>query len=450
MINILISEDDPLIQQVLKSLLEPNEISLFTTLEELLEKANPKFNPDLILVDLCHAGDPKGERSVAAIPELKRRYPCSEIVVQSGIQDIAIMRTCLEYGARKFILKDHISDEIPLLIERLKQEKLWREHVESLMIGKSPAMRDLKRDLLLLKTRGTAFDILVEGETGSGKELCARALHQPIKSNFVEVNAGAIPEDLFEMSFFGADKGSYTGAQQTRDGYFAEANGGTLFIDEIQNLSWKNQAKLLRVLETRTFQRVGSAQNQRFTGRIIFATNIHLREKVSQGIFREDLYYRIAQVKLPVPPLRLRREDIPLLAQSFLKTECQSPMKFTDRALAYLQESYDWPGNVRELRGLIRHFALKHPLPLIDVEDVDRALGDQWNNWTKDAVKTENSDGGFQIAWDKDFDDNIKTLEKFLLKKSLEKYGSREAREKLNISRSRFYDKLKEFELISD
>jgi DNA-binding NtrC family response regulator len=448
MINILISEDDSLIQEVLKALLAPNKVTIFNNLSELLEKSGTA-SADLLLIDLCHAADPKGTQSLASIPELKRKYPCAEIVVQSGVQDISIMRSCLEYGARKFILKDHLADEIPLLVERLKQEKVWKEAIDKIMIGESQAMKDLKRDILLLKSRGTGFDVLVEGETGSGKELCARALHQPTNSHFVEVNAGAIPEDLFEMSFFGADKGAYTGAQQVRDGFFAEANGGTLFIDEIQNLSYSNQAKLLRVLETRQFQRVGSAQNQKFTGRIIFASNIHLREKVAKNQFREDLYYRISQVRVYSPPLRLRRSDIPSIANSFLKNEAQSPMKFTEKALDYLQQSYDWPGNVRELKGLVKQFALKHPLPLIDVLDIEKALHEQWSDWTKKA-QSEVAPDQFQISWEQNFDENIKTLEKFLLKKSLEKWGSKDAREKLNVSRSRFYDKLKEYQLISD
>jgi DNA-binding NtrC family response regulator len=251
------------------------------------------------------------------------------------------------------------------------------------------------------------------------------------------------------MSFFGAEKGAYTGATQARSGYFSDAQNGTLFIDEVQNLSWSNQAKLLRVLESRSYQRLGSSQNLSFKGRIIFATNIHLHQKVQEGHFREDLYYRISQVKLHVPPLRLRREDIPQLANSFLKSELKNPLRFTDKALLYLQDSYDWPGNVRELRGLIKDLAYKHPLPLIDALDIEQALNGKWASWTEEA-KNKASPESFQINWQEDFDTNIKTLEKYLLKIGLDKWGSRETREKFKISRSRFYDKLKEYKLISD
>jgi len=307
-------------------------------------------------------------------------------------------------------------------------------------------MQQLKRDLLDLRFQ-TSVDVLIEGETGSGKELCARALHSG--GPFVAVNMSAVPAELFESEFFGAEKGAYSGSVQSRSGHFEAAGAGTLFLDEIQSLSLAHQAKLLRVLETRSFARVGSSQERPFRARIVSASNQRLREAVAKGNFREDLYYRLAPLALQVPPLRLRYKDITLLAKSFVRDFDESRSKsFTEVGLRYLEHGYDWPGNVRELRGLVRNLCIKSPIPKLDEPEI-RALLEGAEDTGSHVPAAAHSEGpGFQINWSASFDENVETLEKHLLTETLKKLKSVDARERLKLARSRYYEKVKQYGLL--
>jgi two-component system response regulator AtoC len=246
-----------------------------------------------------------------------------------------------------------------------------RENITSFhgMLGNAPAMARLRE--LISKVADSSSPVLVEGESGTGKEMVSRALHfesHRAKAPFIVVNCGALPEQLMESELFGYEKGAFTGAATTKPGLVEMADGGSLFLDEIGELPVGLQAKLLRFLESGEFRRVGDTRLRWVQTRIIAATNRNLRQEVEQGNFREDLFYRLEVVKIQVPPLRERREDIPLLAHFFLKRK-HPDKEFTPEALKAL-ENHNFPGNVRELANLVERGALLSDGELIRGEDM--------------------------------------------------------------------------------
>ncbi len=463
-LRILVIEDDSLVVQTFSRLLANEHFKIFPDLGKFFLSPVSAESWDLILLDLRNPTDPTGKETIAKISSLKTRYPDAELVVQSGIGDVETMRTAVKNGASRFLLKDHLVDEIPALIGWQKEYKKQREILDKTLQGESEVIQRLKRDLLCLRFENQ-MNVLVEGETGTGKELCARALHS--SGPFVGVNVSAIPTELFEAEFFGAEKGAYTGSNQSRMGSFETAGDGVLFLDEIQSLALVQQAKLLRVLETRTFSRVGSQTERPLRARIISASNQNLKELVARGKFREDLYFRLAPLSIQVPPLRIRGKDVSTLAKFFLKTADTSGKKsFTPDALQFLAEGYDWPGNVRELKGVVAQLVVRTPIPFLDTPEIKECLGISGQTNGKSAedtfienlraesktsteVSTAPSGAGssFQVDFKAGFDDNIKALEKYLLETSLKKYRPGLAREKLQMARSRFYEKIKEFGL---
>jgi DNA-binding NtrC family response regulator len=440
-INFVLVEDDELIKKMALSVLQDHTVTHFTTVADL--HAAPKVSgADILILDLCHPKDPSGESSIAAIPELARRYRGCDIFVCSGLDDIDVMRRCVRAGAARFILKDQLSSEMPLLAARHLEMREARKRLDATIFGQSLVMQNLKRDLLSLRFEA-GVDVLVEGETGTGKELCAQALHAG--GPLVAVNVSAVSNELFESEFFGHDKGSFTGAQKDRAGYLEEAGAGTLFLDEVQNLAPQHQSKLLRVLETRSFTRVGSSLERPFRGRIVSASNRSLRELVAQQKFREDLYYRLSPISVQVPPLRLRDRDAALLAQNFLQDlDQQKRFRLSQEAQDFICSGYDWPGNVRELKGLMRSMVLKATIPVWGKDEVQNAL----NTQTQPEFVVKATGVNFQIDWSQSFDDNVGNLERFMLSQTLSQYKGTEAREKLQIARSRFYEKVKQYGLL--
>ncbi len=414
-----------------------------------------------MLLDLCHPGDPSGKSTIEKIPLVRNQFPDMDLVVQSGVGDVEIMRQCVRSGASRFILKDHISDEVPALLEWQKEYILQKEGLDRVLLGHSEVMRRLKRDLMKFRFENQA-NVLIEGETGTGKELCARAVHS--SGPFIGVNVSAIPSELFESEFFGYEKGAFTGAVGSKPGHFEAAGAGTLFLDEIQSLSSTHQSKLLRVLETRSFMRVGSQAEKPMRARIVSASNQKLRESVAKGLFREDLYFRLAPLSLQVPPLRVRGNDIAELAKYFLNEfEPGGRKSFTEAGLNLMIKDYDWPGNVRELKGAIRQLVLKSQIPILDAPEIQSLLGirnsGREENFMSDLRSQAEKEGqtlttiskgpagDFVTNWSLGFDANIEAFEKYILEETLKKYKSAEAREKLGMARSRFYDKLKHYGL---
>ncbi len=279
--------------------------------------------------------------------------------------------------------------------------------------------------------------MLITGESGTGKELVARLIHELSPRNtqpFVEVNCAAIPQELIESELFGHEKGSFTGAYERKKGKFELADRGTLFLDEIGDMSLLTQAKVLRVLETQEFQRVGGSKNIKVDVRIIAATNKNLPEEVKKGNFREDLYFRLNVIPIHIPPLRERKEDIPLLVEHFLKTisaEYGRPKKeIKEEALQILME-HDWPGNVRELKNAVERLIIMTPSQVITARD----LSIYQKGSTKDyfSFKTLRE---AREAFEKDF---------IIRKLKENNWNISKTAEVLNIERSNLYRKLKSY-----
>ncbi|ALA52840.1 sigma-54 dependent transcriptional regulator [Shouchella clausii] len=299
---------------------------------------------------------------LALLKHVKRRQPHCKVIIMTGYSTIKTAVEAMKLGASDYIEKPF--DDIDLLEKQVddllvangtsnEQRILDLATNVGLIVGHNEAMRQVIQTAY--KVAGKHVNVLIGGETGTGKEVFARFIHQASQrcyESFIGVNCGALSESLLESELFGHEKGAFTGATQKRKGLFEIASKGTLFLDEIAEASTSIQVKLLRVLETREFMRVGGEQPLHTNARLLAATNEDLQEAVQQKKFREDLFYRLNVVHLEIPPLRDRKEDIPLLIEHFLKRYPSMEVSFSDGALEMLQ-SYEWPGNIRELSNYI-------------------------------------------------------------------------------------------------
>ncbi|MBU4117314.1 MAG: sigma-54 dependent transcriptional regulator, partial [Proteobacteria bacterium] len=290
-------------------------------------------------------------------------------------------------GAYDFIEKPPSYDKIILSINnaldlaRLKKENLilrQQTHRASQLTGTSPAMVELRQ--LVERVAPTEAWVLIRGEHGTGKELVAQSIHRLSKNSakpMIELNCAAIPEELIESELFGHEKGSFTGATASRRGKFDLADGGTLFLDEIGDMSLKTQAKVLRILQEQKFERVGGSKTIQVEVRVLAATNKDLEQEILNGTFRADLFYRLNVVPIQVPPLRERREDIPLLVADFVKDNAKKGLgekKFSPEALQLMMQ-HGWPGNVRELRNFIERVMIMCSAETVDETVVGQLLG---------------------------------------------------------------------------
>ena len=363
----------------------------------------------------------------------------------------------IKRGAADFITKPFQFDALlHVLRSALEQRRLRSENaylrsqledryrIEGL-VGHSPAMRSLFQ--LLETVAATSSTVLITGETGTGKELAARAIHHnsPRRANrFVAINCSAIPETLLEAELFGHVRGAFTGAVGTRQGRFEQAHKGTLFLDEVGTMSPALQAKLLRVLQEREFERVGDSHTIKIDVRVIAATHSDLKKMVADGAFREDLFYRLNVIPVQLPPLRDRREDIPLLAQHFLqKVAAESGrggVTISQEALRRLM-AYQWPGNVRQLENVVeRALAFSNGRSHIDVQDLSPEIQSQ-------PAPTDSSQVWFPEDG-VDFDSYIGAVELSLIRRSLERTqgNKRQAAKLLNLKRTTLIEKLKRLE----
>ncbi|WP_428263010.1 sigma-54-dependent transcriptional regulator [Haliangium sp.] len=322
--------------------------------------------PDLLITDLKMPGRVGGLDLLAAV---KARPIDTEVIVVTAYATAETALSAMKQGAYDYLTKPFKIDDIAAVIGRAMEKRALvqanaalREQVSgryrlASLLGKSPAMQRLFD--LIGKIHSTKTNVLITGESGTGKELVARALHsEGTRANapFVAVNCAAIPDELMESELFGHVKGAFTGAVSDHRGLFVEADGGTLFLDEIGELSLGMQVKLLRALQERRVKPVGGAHERELDVRVIAATNRELEAEVARGAFRSDLYYRLNVIELRLPPLRQRREDIPLLIEHFLRrfaTEQQKPKPQLSPAAMKLLQDYDYPGNVRELENII-------------------------------------------------------------------------------------------------
>jgi DNA-binding NtrC family response regulator len=413
-----------------------------------------EFAFDILVTDLRLPGVDGREVITAAI----ERYPEIIPIVITGYGTVKDAVNAIKQGAADFITKPFQFDALLHVLHsaleqrRLKSENAYlrsqldqRYRLDGL-IGRSRAMRDL---LQLLETvASTSSTVLITGETGTGKELAARAIHHnsPRRANrFVAMNCSAIPETLLEAELFGHVRGAFTGAVGTRQGRLEQAHKGTLFLDEVGTMSPALQAKMLRVLQEREFERVGDSHTVKIDVRVIAATHSDLSKMVADGTFREDLFYRLNVIPIHLPPLRERREDIPLLVQHFIQKlaaldPSRAGVSVSQDALRRLM-AFSWPGNVRQLENAVeRALAFTQGRSQIDVQDLtpdiqgQPAAADPSEFWfPEDGV---------------DFEQYIEGVELALIKRSLERTqgNKRQAAKLLNLKRTTLIEKLKRLE----
>ncbi len=382
--RLLVVDDEENVQLSLQGVLQdegyPTEC--VASGEECLEILDKK-NFDVILLDIWLPG----LDGIETLKEVKSRRPYQYVIMISGHATIETAVQATKLGAFDFIEKPLSLEKVLLVVRHaLEQKRLEEENrslkdylnQKSVMIGESIPMRALRQQIeYAAPTEGR---ILIYGENGTGKELVARLIHmksQRRERPFVEVNCAAIPEDLIEAELFGNVKGAYTGAAESRKGKFELADGGTLFHDEVGDMSLKTQAKVLRVLEEQRFYPVGSNQAVEVDSRVIAATNKDLDRLIEKGVFREDLFFRLNVIPFEVPPLRERREDVDRLAEYFMEYYCthygKPGKKITEAAMEKLRR-YHWPGNVRELKNMVERMVIMVRHDEIDVADLPRTF----------------------------------------------------------------------------
>jgi two-component system, NtrC family, nitrogen regulation response regulator NtrX len=382
--RILVVDDEQGIRESLSGVLEDEgyTCSAVETAEQALEEIG-RQPYDVVLLDvwLPHMDGLEALQRIGEIPFSDR----PEVVIISGHGNIETAVRATKLGAYDFLEKPLTIEKVNVVVKNAIEHRRLQLEVERLressgaagkprIIGESVPMKALRQQLALMA--GTNGRVLIYGESGTGKELVAHAIHAHSSRRaeaFVEVNCAAIPEDLIESELFGHRKGAYPGALEDKIGKLQKADGGTLFLDEIGDMSLKTQAKVLRSLEEQRFEPVGAQESIRVDVRVIAATNKNLEEEIERGNFREDLFYRLNVIPFHVPPLRERIEDIPMLADHFLREFVaaygRKPKELTPEAYAVLQE-YGWPGNVRELRNLMERIVILNPQARIDARHI--------------------------------------------------------------------------------
>jgi two-component system, NtrC family, response regulator len=359
MARVLIIDDEYEVQNFFSYLLRNKGLELSFASNRAEVDTCLTYEPyQLVLVDL-KLPDTNG---IDILKKMKQAMPACKVVIMTGYSTVKSALEAIRLGADDYIEKpfDDIN-ELEMLIDKLLTSETSHDQDKALrlaeqigfVIGESQQMHHLLS--LAYKIAQKNITILIEGETGTGKEVLARFIHEAsprLHHPFIGVNCGALAETLLESELFGHEKGAFTGATQLRKGFFEIASKGTLFLDEIGDASPSIQVKLLRVLETREFMRVGSEKHFHTDARIIAASHVQLTEAVKQAKFREDLLYRLDVVKLHIPPLRERTEDIPYLVNHLVKRHAGEELSFSSAALDVMRQ-YDWPGNVRELSNLI-------------------------------------------------------------------------------------------------
>jgi DNA-binding NtrC family response regulator len=365
--RILVVDDDPEMCGYLSDALKGEEFSVITMNNSLeASKILKKEEFDILITDLKM----KGLKGLDLLEETKQVSPLTPVIIITAFGTIASAIQAMKMGAYDYITKPFQMDELVLTLKkalenrllkkevaRLKKEMESRYHFHSL-IGKSPSMRKIYD--LIERISDTSSNVLITGESGTGKELVAKAIHYNgtrKESPFVAVNCPAIPETLLESELFGYKKGAFTDAKLDKKGLIFEANGGTLFLDEITEMPLTLQAKLLRVIEEREVRPLGDTNAYRIDIRCVSASNRDMESLIQRGEFREDLYYRLKVIDIELPPLRNRREDIPLLAQHFIKKfshELKKNISGVSEVTFKHLLNYSWPGNVRELENVIQ------------------------------------------------------------------------------------------------
>ncbi|MDE3019274.1 MAG: sigma-54-dependent Fis family transcriptional regulator [Nitrospirota bacterium] len=445
---ILIVDDEPDMRALLKDVLEErgHRVQVASNGREALKKlAEEEYS--VVLTDLRM----KEMQGIELLAEIKRTHPDINVILMTAFGSVESAIEAMKQGAYDYLTKPVKTEELVLVMEKALREAALRREVGRLrrevhkeysfhqILGKSKPMQQVFD--LIRRVADSPTNVLITGESGTGKELVAKAIHYNSERRdapFVPVNCAAIPEALLESELFGHMKGAFTDAKGDKRGLFEEAQKGTLFLDEISELPLMLQAKILRAIQEREIRRVGATRSMPVDVRIIAATNLHLAEEVKAKRFREDLYYRLNVIEIHLPPLRERREDIPMLVEAFLKKCAEASHKnlrgMNETALALLMD-YTWPGNVRELENVIERAVTLARGEKIVPDDLPPAIqgarGDR-------AVIDEAAERILPLA----------DVEKEYILRILEKTGGNkyQAAQTLGIDRKTLYRKLAEIE----
>ena len=438
----MIVDDEEGIRESLSGIFEDegHEVLTAGSGEEAL-RALKEQTPDVILLDVWLPGID----GLETLKEIKGLNPDLPVIMISGHGNIELALKATRAGAYDFLEKPLSLERVLLVAQRalekrtieienktLRQDRIkkWR------LVGNSPKMIKLREQIEMAgKSNGR---VLILGESGSGKELIAHLLHEHssrVEKPFVEMNCAAIPQELIESEMFGHEKGSFTGAFERKKGKFELADEGTLFLDEVGDMSLTTQSKVLRVMETQEFQRVGGNKNIKVDVRIIAATNKDLIEEAKKGNFREDLLYRLNVIPISVPPLRERKEDIPAIVEHFLSYFAeeygQKPKTITEDGLKAL-ESYEWPGNIRELRNMIERLVIMTPSNMITTKNIMMISAARSDYFVFNTLKEARD------SFEKDF--IIKKLEE-------NNWNISKTAEILDIERSNLHRKIKAYDI---
>ena len=380
--RILVCDDDGAIRTVIAQALRRagHRVETVASLSQLRAEI-ARGLPDVLVTDVIL---PDGN-GLDVVTSLTSDYPGLPIIVLSAQNTLTTAVRATEAGAFEYLPKPFDLAALADAVQGALARRVARpvdlgpaEEGGGLLIGRSPAMQEVSR--IVARVVANDLTVLISGESGTGKELVARAIHElgpRRRAPFVAINMAAIPRELIEAELFGHERGAFTGAAQRVAGRFEQATGGTLFLDEIGDMPMEAQTRLLRVLQSGEFTTVGGARTIRADVRIVAATNKALAMSVQQGAFREDLFYRLNVVPISLPPLRDRRQDVPLLARHFLDRAAENglPRKGIDRGALTLLEAHDWPGNVRELENLMRRAAALARDATIDAEEIRAHMG---------------------------------------------------------------------------
>jgi DNA-binding NtrC family response regulator len=448
--SILVVEDDVDLRRTIGESLESEGFAAAQSPDatDAIERLKA-FAYDAVVIDL-HLPDASG---MDVLDEAVSRYPEIRAVVITGFGGVTEAVSAMKRGAIDFLIKPFQLTQLARVIQAAVDQRRLREENAELraqlrdrfrfdnIIGRDSTMQQLFSTLELVAPMNST--VLIQGETGTGKELIARTIHHHSSradQKFVAFNSAAIPESLAEAELFGHVKGAFTGAISTRVGRFELAHRGTLFIDEVASMSLPLQSKLLRAIQEREVERVGDSKPMKVDIRIVAATNTDLRQMVKEGSFREDLYYRLNVIPVRLPPLRARKEDVPLLAHHFIKKSCQEngiAVKPISQETLRVLMAYDWPGNIRQFENAMEHAVA---MSLTANEIGPDSLPEEVRTKSGPAVVPTVSipDEGIN------FTNVVSQLERELILRCLEKTGGnkRQAARLLNLSRTTFIDKL--------
>ncbi|MFW6131884.1 MAG: sigma-54-dependent transcriptional regulator [Candidatus Aminicenantaceae bacterium] len=423
--HIHIIDDEPVIHEVLGDLLtsEGYKVELSSSGENALKK-HATNSYDLVLLDLLMPGI----AGISVLKKIKESDSKAVIIIITAYASVESAISAMKMGAFDYVQKPFKHDELLITIKRaIEHKKLQEENIRlkdelkskfsfENIIGKSKVMQNIFE--VIKASAPSRSTILIQGESGTGKELVAKAIHQRsdrVQFPFISVNSGALPPDLLESNLFGHVKGAFTGAVSEKKGLFEAADKGTIFFDEISSLNQETQAKILRVLQEREFMRLGGTKNIKVDVRVIAATNRNIEELIHKNLFRDDLYYRLNVIKIDLPPLSERKEDISLLVKHFLNIynkENKKNIKGITEEVMQILMRYNWPGNIRELENLIERAVVLTKTDYIDVKSLPPFL-----------ISSEESKDELPLSSDTDLKlkDQLQTFQKKTIISALKK-----------------------------